>query len=141
MNGYSSQSAAQEAFMHAHPFAMSVLPLLVVLVIISLIVLIRWLTSKSAWPYHPGGARGFLRDEIIRYGSIWLPFGVLMVAVRYYIYQYHPDYMNSPYLYVLYLSVFVFRRLARFLPHIKEIGARIDGARDRARQAKLGAQP
>jgi len=141
MNGYSSQSAAQAAFMHAHPLAMSVLPLVVILVIISIIVLVRWLTSKSAWPYHPGGGSGFLRDEVIRYASIWLPFAVLMVVVRWYIYQYHPEYIESPYMYALYLSVFVFRRLARLLPHVKEIGARIDGARARAREAKLGAQP
>ena len=130
--------AQQEAFAHAHPMFMSAIPLVFALAIISIVVLVRWLMSKSAWPYHPGGGGGFLRDEIIRYASIWLPFSIAMVGVRYYIYQYHPEYMQSPYLYALYLSIFVFRRLAGFLPHVKQIGARIDAARAKARAAKQG---
>ncbi len=136
-----SRAAAQEAWLHAHPMAMSAFPLVFAIVIISIVVLVRWSMSKSAWPYHPGGAKGFLRDEAMRYASIWLPFAIVMVAVRYYIYRFHPEYTESPYLYALYLSVFLFRRLAGFLPHVKQIGARIDAARAAARAAKDGVQP
>ena len=138
-------TAAQAAWLHSHPILMSVVPLAFILVIISIIILVTWLMRKSAWPYHPGGAAGFLRDEVVRYGSIWLPFAILMVAVRYYVYKFHPELAQSPYLYAIYLSVFVFRRLARFLPHVREIGARIDLARKKAHDAKIaaetGAQP
>ncbi len=133
-----SGNPSSAAWLHAHPIAMSVAPLVVILLIISAVVLASWLTSKSAWPYHPGGSSGFLRDEIMRYASIWLPFAVVMVGVRYYIYQFHPELSESPYLYALYLSVFVFRRLARLLPHVQEIGRRIDTARGKARAAKDG---
>ena len=138
MQGSAGNMAQQEVFAHAHPMIMAAIPLAFALVIISIIVLVRWLMSKSAWPFHPRGAGGFLRDEIIRYASIWLPFSIAMVGVRYWIYRYHPEYMESPYLYALYLSIFVFRRLAGFLPHVREIGARIDGARRAAREAKAG---
>ena len=138
MNPNAAQQIQKAALFHAHPAMWSILPLLFVVVVVSIIILVRWQMSKSAWPYHPGGASGFLRDEIIRYASIWLPFAILMVAVRYYIYRFHPELTSSPYLYALYLSVFVFRRLARFLPHIREIGARIDGARAKARAAADG---
>ena len=121
---------------HAHPFLWAATPLVVAILIISVFVVVVWLFRKPAWPYHPGGAMGMLRDEAIRYASIWLPFAVLLVGVRYYVYAFHPEYVTSPYLYVLYLSVFVFRRMARLLPHVKEIGARIDAARAAARAAK-----
>lgn len=138
MNPNAAQQAQQAALFHAHPAMWSIFPLLFVVVVISVVILVRWLMSKSAWPYHPGGSSGFLRDEVIRYASIWLPFAIVMVAVRYYIYRFHPELTSSPYIYALYLSVFVFRRLARFLPHVKEIGARIDGARAKARAAADG---
>ena len=138
MNPNAAQQAQQAALFHAHPAMWSIFPLLFVVVVISIIILVRWLMSKRAWPYHPGGSSGFLRDEVIRYASIWLPFAILMVAVRYYIYRFHPELTSSPYIYTLYLSVFVFRRLARFLPHVKEIGARIDGARAKAKAAANG---
>ena len=131
-----SRAYEQEMWLHAHPMIMSAVPLVFALVIISIIVIVRWLMSKSAWPYHPGGASGFLRDEVIRYASIWLPFSIAMVGVRYWIYRFHPEYTESPYLYALYLSIFVFRRLAGFLPHVREIGRRIDKARADARAAK-----
>ena len=132
--------AEQTTNMHLHPALWAIIPLVFALVIISIFVLVRWLMSKSAWPYHPGGSMGFLRDEIVRYASIWLPFSIVMVGVRYYIYAFHPEYTQSPYLSALYLSVFVFRRLAGFLPHVKEIGARIDAARRAAREAKEAVQ-
>ena len=133
-----TQVAGQEAWLHAHPILMSAVPLVFALFIISIFVLVRWLTSKAAWPYHPGGAAGFLRDEVLRYASIWLPFSVVMVGVRFYIYSFHPEFSESPYLYALYASIFVFRRLASLLPHVKEIAARIDKARAAARAAKAG---
>ncbi len=134
------QSEAQLAFMHEHPLAMSVLPLVFVLFIISIVILVVWLMRQKAWKYHPGGAGGMLKDEIVRYGSIWLPFSIVMVGVRYYIYKFHPEYETSPYIYALYLSVFVFRRLARYLPHVREISARIDKARADARAAEDGVR-
>jgi predicted metal-dependent hydrolase len=121
---------------HAHPLLWAAVPLVAAIFNNSVFVVILWLLRKDAWLYHPSGAAGMLRDEAIRYGSIWLPFAVLLVAVRYYVYAFHPEYTQSPGLYVLYLSVFVFRRLARLLPHVKEIGARIDAARAAARAAK-----
>jgi len=139
MNPQAAQHAQQIAMFHAHPAVWAFFPLLFVVVVISAIILVRWLMSKAAWPYHPGGAQGFLRDEVLRYASIWLPFAIVMVAVRYYIYRFHPEYIELPYLYALYLSVFIFRRLAGFLPHVREIGARIDTARKMAKAARAAA--
>jgi hypothetical protein len=128
-----AQQVAQE---HAHPLWSATFPLLIALGVVSVIVLLRWLFSQGAWKYHPGGSAGFLKDEIIRYASIWLPFSIIMVGVRYYIYRFHPEIAASPSFYVFYLSIILFRRLARLLPHVKQIGARIDAARAAAREAK-----
>ncbi|HVZ29633.1 MAG TPA: hypothetical protein VG839_04525 [Asticcacaulis sp.] len=137
---FAKAMAAQVAHEHAQPLFYSVYPLAIALGIISLWVLGAWLFRRKAWPYHPGGGAGFLRDEVIRYGSIWLPFSVIMVGVRYYVYRFHPELASSPYFYVFYLSIIFFRRLARQLPHVKEIGARIDAARAAARAAKEAGQ-
>ncbi len=137
---FAAAMAAQVAREHAQPLWSATFPLLIAIAVISIFVLVRWSMSKDAWPYHPGGARGFLMDEIKRYASIWLPFAVVMVCVRYYIYKYHPEIAASPYFYVGYLSIIIFRRLARLLPHVQEIGRRIDKARADARAAKQGAR-
>ena len=126
----------QVAMYHAHPLFWAAVPLVAAILVISLFVVVIWLMRKSAWPYHPGGAMGMLRDEAVRYASIWLPFALVLVVVRYYVYAFHPEYTLSPYLYALYLSVFVFRRFARLLPHVKEIGARVDASRAAARAAR-----
>ena len=138
MNTNAAQQTQQAAMFHAHPAMWAAFPLALVVVIISIVILVRWQMSKKAWPYHPGGAGGFLKDEVVRYGSIWLPFAIVMVGVRYYIYRFHPEFIQSPYLYAMYASIFVFRRLAGFLPHVREIGARIDKARADARAAAAG---
>ena len=140
-DSFAAAMAGRIAEEHAHPLLYATFPLAVAIGIIAVIVLIRWLTSQSAWPYHPGGSRGFLMDEIKRYASIWLPFAIAMVVFRYYVYRFNPELAASPYFYAVFLSVILFRRLARLLPHVKEIGARVDGARARAREAKYGAQP
>ncbi len=131
--------ADQVAKEHANPLFYATFPLAIALGVISLFVLVVWLLRHNAWKYHPGGGLGMLKDEIIRYASIWLPFSILMVGVRYYIYRFHPEIAASPYFYGFYLSIILFRRLARLLPHVKEIGARIDASVAKARAAKQGA--
>ena len=138
-HSFAEAMAAQVAQEHARPLWYATYPLLIAIVIISIFVLVRWSMSKDAWPYHPGGARGFLMDEIKRYASIWLPFAIVMVGVRYYVYKYHPEIAASPYFIAGFLSIIIFRRLARLLPHVQEIGRRIDKARADARDAKQGA--
>ncbi|ESQ89560.1 hypothetical protein ABAC460_11850 [Asticcacaulis sp. AC460] len=118
---------------------MAALPLAFAITVIALIILGRWYFSRQAWTYHPGGKDGFLRDEFLRLGAIFLPVAVLMVAVRWYIYTFDIGLMNSPWIYAAFLSVFVFRRLAGFLPFVRDAGRRLDAARKQAHDAKVAA--
>jgi hypothetical protein len=124
------------AFQHAHPIEMAVLPFVIACLIISLLILGRWFFSRQAWAFHPGGSNGFLKDEFLRLGAIYFPFAFLMVGVRYYIYRFHPEYMQSPYFYAAFLSIIVFRRLSVFIPFVRDAGKRLDAARKAARAAK-----
>ena len=130
---------AQMQFMHTHPIMMALIPLAFAVVIISAIILGRWFFSRQAWAYHPGGSKGFLHDEFLRLGAIFIPFALLMVAGRWYIYSYDIALMDSPWIYAVFLSVFVFRRLARFIPFVRDAGNRIDAARKMAKEARAPA--
>ncbi len=114
------------------PLLMAVIPFVTATLVIAAIIFGRWFANKKAWPYHPGGAQGFLHDEFLRLGAIFIPYAVVMVGVRFYIYDYHPEIMRSPYFYVALLSVFGFRRLANYLPFVRAAARRIDGARAEA---------
>jgi hypothetical protein len=120
-------------YMHAHPIMMSVVPFFVLSVIIMLVITGRWMFSRDAWEFHPGGREGFFNDEFVRLGAIFFPYAALMVIGRYYIYQYHPELMHSPWLLGALLSIIVFRRLAGFIPPIRQAGKRIDAARKAAK--------
>ena len=135
----SSQSAAQAAslaWQHAHPLTMVAISTAVSLVIISLIVLIRWLTSKSAWKYHPGGAGGFLKDEVFRWGAILVPYLALSIGFKIFVYDLHPEY-NKPEVWAVFIACAIgFRFLLRNLPPIKAMARHIDAARAQARAAR-----
>jgi hypothetical protein len=104
--------------------------------IVTGIILGRWLFSRSAWPHHPRGSSGFLHDEFLRLGAIYVPYAIALLGVRYYTYDLHPELARSPIIYVVILTFFVFRRLSRFIPFVREAGKRIDAARASAREAK-----
>ena len=47
MNAYAAQQAQQAALFHAHPAMWAFFPLLFVVVVISIIILVRWLMSLA----------------------------------------------------------------------------------------------
>jgi hypothetical protein len=110
-----------------------------VTVVIALIILGRWYFSRSAWPFHPGGSSGFLKDEFLRLGAIFIPYVIVMLGYRYYVYDVNPALIKSPIAIVVLLSVVVFRRMSRYIPFVRKAGARIDAARAEARAAKEAA--
>lgn len=118
------------------PLLMAVIPFVTATVVVAAIIFGRWFSNKKAWPFHPGGSKGFLHDEFLRLGAIFIPYAIVMVGVRFYIYDYHPEIMRSPYFYVALLSIFVFRRLANYIPFVRAAGRRIDTARAAASGAK-----
>ena len=105
--------------------------------IIALIIVVRWLFSRDAWAFHPQGAKGFLVDEFLRLGAIFIPFALTIMAVKLYVGAYHPEFLQSPYMPVFFLTIFLFRRLAASIPFVKAAGQRIDDARTKAIDAKL----
>ena len=119
-----------------YPLAMVIVPFVVATIIVTSIILWRWLSNRDAWPYHGGGSSGFLHDEFLRLGAIFIPYAILMIGARYYVYDLHPELLKSPYIYLLLPTVFVFRRLARFIPFVREAGKRVDAARAKERAAK-----
>ncbi len=118
-----------------HPLFMVFVPLLTATLIIAAIILWRWQSNRAAWAFHPRGSSGFLHDEFLRLGAIFIPYALLMVGVRFYVYDLHPELMRSPAFYIILLSVFVFRRLTRYIPFVREAGKQIDAARAQARDA------
>lgn len=128
---------ASLAWQHAHPVTMVAISTVSALVIVSLIILIRWLTSSSAWKYHPGGAGGFLKDEIVRWSAILAPWLVLSIAFRFYIYDLHPE-LNIPAVWIGFIALAIaFRVVLRNVPPIKAMGRHIDAARSQAKAAKM----
>ncbi|MDV6329417.1 hypothetical protein [Asticcacaulis sp. 201] len=63
------QQAASLVWQHSHPLLMVLFSTIGTLVVVTFIVMIRWLVSQSAWKYHSAGADGFLKDEFVRWGA------------------------------------------------------------------------
>ncbi len=124
-------------FMHQHPWVLFI-TYGAIAIVIAAIIIGRWLFSKAAWPYHPGGSMGFLHDEFLRLGAIYIPYALFMIAAKYYIYDMHPELLKSPYLWVGLLSVFIFRRLTRFIPFVR---ARRRASRCGAQRSEIGLTP
>jgi hypothetical protein len=137
-------SAARANFTHDHPLMILAISTGISLAIVSVIVLIRWGMSSGAWKYHPGGARGFLWDEFLRLGVIYLPFLMLGLIFKSYVYELHPE-LNTSNTWAIFGAVFlVSRMITRRLPIVKAVGRHLDAARAQQRQATAGgaaAQP
>jgi hypothetical protein len=134
-----TSDGAALAWQHDHPLYILAISTAFSLVIISLIVLLRWLFSRSAWPYHPGGASGFLKDEFVRLGAIFLPWLVLGLIFKFYVYELHPE-LNTPRTWSAFgISALVIRLVLRRMPFIKAMGRHLDAARQKAREARRAA--
>lgn len=135
----SSSDAATLQWQHQHPLYILAISTGVSLVIVSIIVLLRWLFSMSAWKYHPGGAGGFLLDEFLRLGVIFGPWLILGLIFKFYVYELHPE-LNNPSTWGMFGAVaIVIRLFARRLPIVKAVGRHIDAARLKAREARRSA--
>ena len=133
-----ASQAESLAWQHAHPLAMVAFATGGALVVISLIVVLRWLTSASAWKYHPGGAGGFLWDEAVRWAAIIAPWLVLSAVFRFYVYGLHPE-LNTPQTWGIFaVCAIAFRYLLRNLPFVKNMARHIDAAKAQARAVKQG---
>ena len=138
-------NAAQIAALRAdHPLMMLAINTGISLAVVSILVLIRWGMSSGAWKYHPGGAAGFLADEFLRLGVIYLPFLILGLMFKSYVYELHPE-LNNANTWAIFGGVFIVSRMiTRRLPMVKAVGRHLDAARAQQRQAKAGgaaAQP
>lgn len=127
---------ASLAWQHAHPLLLVVYSTIGALVVISLIVILRWLFSASAWQYHPGGGGGFLKDEVARWGAILVPWLVLSIGFKIYVYDLHPE-LNKPEIWGAFIvAAIAFRIGLRNLPPIRAMGRHLDAARAQAKAAK-----
>jgi hypothetical protein len=130
------QQAASLAWQHAHPVLMVLISTGITLVVVTLIVLIRWLVSQSAWRYHPGGACGFLKDEFVRWGAILIPYLAVYIGFKVFVYNLHPEF-NTPQVWGGFLvCALAFRLGLRRLPFVKAMGRHIDAAKAEARASR-----
>ena len=130
------QQAASLAWQHAHPLLMVLISTVITLIVVTLIVLIRWLVSQSAWRYHPGGRGGFLKDEFVRWGAILVPYLALSIGFKFFVYDLHPEY-NKPEVWMGFAVVAItFRLVLRRLPFVKAMGRHIDAAKAEAKAAR-----
>ena len=133
------QQAASLAWQHSHPLLMVLFSTIGTLVVISLIVLVRWLVSRKAWRYHPGGGGGFLKDEAVRWAAILVPYLALSIGFKLFVYDLHPEY-NRPEVWGVFIALAItFRLLLRRLPFIKAMGRHIDAAREQEKARRLSA--
>ena len=134
------QQAASLAWQHAHPLYIIAISTVASLVIITIVVLVRWLLSRDAWQYHPGGGRGFLKDEFVRWGAILVPYILIGITFKFYIYELHPE-LNTPQTWLIFAACAItLRQVLRRLPFIKAMGRHIDAAKAQAKEAKLGGR-
>jgi len=132
------QQAASLAWQHAHPLLMVLFSTIGTLVVITFIVLIRWLVSRAAWRYHPGGAGGFLKDEFVRWGAILIPYLALSIGFKVFVYDLHPEY-NKPEVWMGFaVAAIAFRLILRRLPFVKAMARHIDAARAQAKATRAG---
>ena len=120
--------SSQVAWQHAHPFLMVTFSTLGTLVVLTCILLVRWLVLRKAWRHHPGGAFGFLKDDLVRWGLALLPLIVLFVLIKTIIFVYYPEY-NRPQTWFLFGAVAIAYRfaVARF-GLFRSLGASVDRA-------------
>ncbi len=130
------QHAAAVAFQHQHPLFIIAVSTGISILVVSVVVVIRWLTSMSAWPFHPRGAFGFLIDEAVRLGVIFVPWVFLGVFFKYYIYEIHPELNNGTTWGAFAICAIAIRMLLRRLPAVRAMARHIDAARAQARAAK-----
>lgn len=134
------RQAASLAWQHAHPGLMILFSTIGTLVVVSIVVLIRWLISKPAWKYHPGGAGGFLKDELVRWGAILVPYLALGITFKFFIYEMHPE-LNTPQTWGIFaICAIAFRLVLRRLPFIKAMARHIDAANAKAREARMASK-
>lgn len=130
------QQAASLAWQHAHPLLMVLISTVITLIVVTLIVMIRWLVSQSAWGYHPGGASGFLKDEFVRWGAILVPYLALSIGFKFFVYDLHPEF-NKPEVWMGFAVVAItFRLVLRRLPFVKAMGRHIDAAKAQAKAVR-----
>lgn len=131
-----AQQAATVAWKRAHPLTLLAISTAISLAIISLIVMIRWLVSQSAWKYHPGKAGGFLKDEFARWGVAIGPILLIGLFLKAYIYMYRPD-LDVPNTWMIYgICMIALRMIVRRLSYVKAVARHIDAAKAQARAAK-----
>ena len=134
-----NDAQAFPVWMQSHMVLASSLIYAFVALIIAALILGRWYFSRKAWPFHPGGSAGFLKDEFLRLGAIFIPYVIVMLIYRFYVYDMHPELIHSPYTWLILLSVILFRRASVFIPFVREAGKRLDAARKMAREATFSA--
>lgn len=121
-------NSSQLAWQQAHPLLMVTFSTLGTLVVLTCILLVRWLVLRKAWRHHPRGAFGFLRDDLVRWGLALLPLIVLFILIKTFIFVYFPQY-NRPQTWVLFGAVAIAYRVAvaRF-GLFRGLGASVDQA-------------
>ncbi len=133
--------AGQAEMYRSHPITMIVVSVIGASIVVTLLSILRWLMSRSAWPYHPRGAGGFLVDEIVRWFAVLLPYLALAIIFRFYVYDLHPE-LNNPNTWAIFIACAVlFRIVLRRLPIIKAMARHIDAAKAQAREARMSGRP
>ncbi len=135
MQSAGAMAGQAELYRH-HPMIMVVATVGISCVVVILVSLVRWLMSAGAWKYHPRGAVGFLIDEMARWGAILVPYLVLALIFRFYVYDLHPE-LNTPNVWAIFVAcALVFRIVLRRLPIIKAMARHIDAAKAAQRAAR-----
>ena len=119
---------SQVAWQHAHPLLMVTFSTLGTLIVLTCILLVRWLVLRKAWRHHPRGAFGFLKDDLVRWGLALLPLIILFVLIKTIIFVYYPEY-NRPQTWFLFGAIAIaYRLVVARLGWFRGLGALVEQA-------------
>ncbi|WP_140985075.1 hypothetical protein [Asticcacaulis tiandongensis] len=106
----------------------------IVAVFLALAVFLRYRLGKAAWPYHGGGAKGYLNDILLEVFASYVPLLIIIFGVRIYL-EYNPQPDNSPLILGSVVIAVAAMLVARRLPVAKAASARLLDARNKRWEA------
>jgi len=107
----------------------------IVVAFLAVAIFLRYRLGRAAWPYHDGGAKGYLNDILLEVFASYVPLLIIVFGVRIYL-EYNPQPDNSPLVLGSLVLAVVVMMFARRLPVAKAASARLLEARNRRWEAE-----
>ncbi|ESQ77031.1 hypothetical protein [Asticcacaulis sp. YBE204] len=101
---------------------------LLVIVFLTVAIGLRYMLGRAAFPFHPEGATGYLKDLLLETVITYVPLMVIIFGVKIYL-DANPQFQNSPLVFASIGIAVVSMLLAKRLPLVQAASARMMKAR------------